>query len=652
VKRTILALLAAAALAPFSAYGALHGDYLVDSLALRQDIMRQETVYRILKSEAETGIVEQKGQATRAWFQAKQEGADDKGGDVSRIYEPIREAQLDLGYRNLESISLALLREAQATLAKGNRGRAVAKADIAALLSPDHPTVKRTQSLIHLRSGSLLQGARFAFDSVLLSATYLWSNVPFLINVVYRFVFTLSLLLLAVALALVVKAFPVLVREVEGILFEGLPGKLIGGGFWLGLLCLPLFLGAGALWTAVIAGAVVYRHCSREERRLLMVLTGCLAVVPLLLHLVAAPFAALSDPGVEALLKVRYGAFTRSDIGYLQQISRERSGDPWPRFALGLGHKKRGEYRESEKVYGELLSLPLPSGIQAKLRVNVGNVRYARHEFEAALVEYKAALALDEDMASAHYNASQVYKQFIQLDDGDREFLLARKLDEKRVSAYAATGTPHPNRAVIDENITVGGALATITGYRGPQTEKVRRELVEVFLPGLLLRWAPGLSWAQGLLAIAIAMLIAFLGTLLPGMSRCAKCGRVSHPDKDEEKSGLCSQCRSVFQERDGVGAKARLTKMVEVRNHQRMQQRIATGISLLLPGAGHLYAGKGWVKGPVLFFLFAFGALALLDVGRLVPPLHYPLFLASSPLFLLVFLAAVYVGAQVDFRR
>ena len=649
---TLLVAVAAVMAAAIPAAGALYGDYLVDSSALRQDIVRQETVYRILKSEAETGIVEQKGQATRAWIQAKQEDTDGRAGDVSQIYEPLRDAQLDLGYRNLESISLALLREAQASLARGDKAKAVAKANLAARLSPDHPTVRRTQAWLHLRSGSLLQGARHAIASVGLFVTYLWASVPFLINLVYRFTFALCLLVAAVAVTLVIKHFPILVREVEGLLFEGMAGRLIAGALWLGIFSIPLVLRMGILWAAVFAGAVVYRHCGREERRLLTILAGCLALAPVLLHLVAPPFMALSDEGVEAILKVRYGAFARSDIGYLQQIARERADDPWPRFTLGLAHKKRGEYKEAEKAFGELLAMPLPGELQAKAKVNLGNVHYARHDFDKAASEYEAAIALEDGLASAHYNLSQAHKQRIRIDEGDREFTRARVLDEKLVSAYAASGTPHPNRAVIDENVPTRGILGIITGYRGTDTEKVRRELVAVFLPGLLISMAPGLSWAQGFLVFPFAALIVFVGSLLPKMSRCAKCGRVSHPDKEEQKNGLCSQCRSVFQERDGVGAKARLTKMVEVRNYQKMQQRISTAVSLLLPGAGHIHAGKGWVTGPLFFFAFSFVTLVVMETGRLVPPLHYPVYLAASPLLTLALLAVVYVGAQIDFRR
>ena len=106
------------------AWAALWGDYLIDSREVRQDIARQETVYRILKSEVDTGILRQKGELTRAWFLAKKAEGAGNTEEARESYRLLHETQHDLGYRNLESVSMALIRESYESLTGGRKDQA------------------------------------------------------------------------------------------------------------------------------------------------------------------------------------------------------------------------------------------------------------------------------------------------------------------------------------------------------------------------------------------------------------------------------------------------------------------------------------------------------------------------------------------------
>jgi hypothetical protein len=102
---------------------------------------------------------------------------------------------------------------------------------------------------------------------------------------------------------------------------------------------------------------------------------------------------------------------------------------------------------------------------------------------------------------------------------------------------------------------------------------------------------------------------------------RCVKCGtpfcRRCHLGK--VAGGLCTQCHHLFVVRDGVSGPARNQKLLEVQKEDSRRDRLFRILSLLIPGAGHLYANRALIGLPLVLLWSAILSIALLT-HRLLP--------------------------------
>jgi hypothetical protein len=98
---------------------------------------------------------------------------------------------------------------------------------------------------------------------------------------------------------------------------------------------------------------------------------------------------------------------------------------------------------------------------------------------------------------------------------------------------------------------------------------------------------------------------------------RCLKCGtpfcRRCH--LGAAVAGLCTQCYHLFIVRDGVSGPARNRKLLEVQKEDERRERVFRTLSLISPGAGHIYGQKtvmGLLYSGVWYFLIAVTLLGL----------------------------------------
>jgi len=131
---------------------------------------------------------------------------------------------------------------------------------------------------------------------------------------------------------------------------------------------------------------------------------------------------------------------------------------------------------------------------------------------------------------------------------------------------------------------------------------------------------------------------------------RCIKCGTpfCRHCHIGPATSGLCTQCHHLFVVRDGVSGPARNQKLLEVQKEDKRREMVFRVLSLIAPGAGHVYARRVPAG---LGFLFGWAALLSLAVvaGLLLPFTDAPSMLAPSWGWILgaLLLLAIYVVAN-----
>jgi hypothetical protein len=81
----------------------------------------------------------------------------------------------------------------------------------------------------------------------------------------------------------------------------------------------------------------------------------------------------------------------------------------------------------------------------------------------------------------------------------------------------------------------------------------------------------------------------------------------------------LCTQCHHLFVVRDGVSGPARNQKLLEVQKEDERRERVFRALSLLTPGAGHVYAQKT-LLGLLFVFLWSLILSAVLLAGNVLP--------------------------------
>src|SRR6185295_7862475 len=102
---------------------------------------------------------------------------------------------------------------------------------------------------------------------------------------------------------------------------------------------------------------------------------------------------------------------------------------------------------------------------------------------------------------------------------------------------------------------------------------------------------------------------------------RCMKCGtpfcRRCH--LGAAMGGLCTQCHHLFVVRDGVSGPARNQKLMEVQAEDERRERLFRILSLIAPGAGHVYA-RHVLSGLFLLLVWSLVLVQCILAGRSLP--------------------------------
>jgi hypothetical protein len=137
-------------------------------------------------------------------------------------------------------------------------------------------------------------------------------------------------------------------------------------------------------------------------------------------------------------------------------------------------------------------------------------------------------------------------------------------------------------------------------------------------------RWLPAMrnrfSAFVGLF-IVLAVVVSRVRGKKMFTTHCLKCGTpfCRHCHLGTATEGLCTQCHHLFVVRDGVSGPARNQKLLEVQKEDERRGRIFRLLSLVSPGAGHVYAQRVLLGLVIVFVWYAVIALTALG-GRVLP--------------------------------
>ena len=389
------------------------------------------------------------------------------------------------------------------------------------------------------------------------------------------------------------------------------------------LMLLPMAALQGWAWVPVWWLGVLFVYMSQMER----VVSGLSAVA-----LVAIGPAVITveervqldrNPLYHASLHTLDGGPNDGYLALLQQASAADAEDRDLQYLAAIQHKKAGQWPQAEAVYRTLLSADPSDAIALN---NVANLEVARGELETAVSRYQAVAdggGSDTFRATALYNLAVVrLKQFdfeaasaVREVADDTDAALGQRLD--RLWSFDKDGSSV--QSVVDLALTAEEVEAKFAGA----AEGAGLPNVVGSAPPASLSAAAGLqnrfAGAIVLMIVAFIALRSWRGHRLFTL-QCPKCGTVfcRRCHLGAVAASLCSQCYHMFVVKDGVAAQARRHKLVEVESEDSRKRRVFALISILSPGAGHVWAQQT-LFGVILMDLW-YGSLGLALVATLGP--------------------------------
>ncbi len=561
----------------------------------------------------------------------------DIAGDTDtsdKLFREIRRLRTERNVQSLEEISLALVARGQERLSDANRSGAEEDFLKAVGLDPHLPDAYLALARAEVRKGPL--GILAAVKDTFAAMT---ARVDTARGRYFALLLVIPVGLLALLATISILAFSLLLRNGTLLLHDlqerfGDGREALAVGVFAILVFLPTITFQGFAWLPLWWLALLFVYLSRVEQAVagLALLSGLL--VGPAVDVLTSRVLAERNPLFRATLQTIEGG---PDLRARDAIERGLASLPEDRdlsYLLAIQYKKDGLYDESAQIYREILRTSPEDRIALN---NLANIEFARGEFPAAIARYKQgaeASPTPEINATFYYNLSLAHLQRFEYQPAQEARSQAERISMSVVRAYDNLWKyDKSDYAVVDLSLSEEQAWAKFGGTaEGVAAQNVVGKAVTPFdasklLPSALNRFAGFLL---------VALVVGFVLSRWRGKRmftlRCQKCGTpfCKHCHLGAAAAGLCTQCYHLFVVRDGVSGPARNQKLLEVQKEDERRERIFRALSLLSPGAGHLYAQKTLLG--ALFAMVWYGLLALvLLAGRVLPVTEAPSVLVGS---------------------
>lgn len=393
------------------------------------------------------------------------------------------------------------------------------------------------------------------------------------------------------------------------------------GSLALLVFLLPLLLGLGLLWCAIVALVISAPYMSRRERYVVSVLLAMLALLPLGYERLAARHLLVASHEFALVQAAEQGGRGEALVQGLSRWAQEAPNSGLPHYYLGLALKRRGELPLAEAEMAQAAHL-LPRAAFA--HVGLGNLQYLGGRLAEAEESYRRAADLAPGSAAAQMNLFTLYTQRLQLDRSEEAQRKNLALDPHMVMTLSHFHGQGLTGVVVDEPVPWDDLVAGLA-FRTGEVKAVAEGLWGMPLRGVRLRQLP-------VVALALLVLFWFSGTLHGPSSpvrRCQQCGeafcRRCQPNPKEKD--YCSPCAAAFRPREGVAAFVRARRMRAGEDWTRRERIRVRLLGNLVPGGSDLYRGH-LIRG----LLLCLPAIWLLLEGLLLDALT-PTFRFAVPL-------------------
>ncbi|MFN2238468.1 MAG: tetratricopeptide repeat protein [Thermoanaerobaculia bacterium] len=428
------------------------------------------------------------------------------------------------------------------------------------------------------------------------------------------------LLILALAIFLTAAGFAIALlvrygRAATHDFREMLGGRLSAGVtsvLAFSLLFLPVFLWLGPVWLILWWLALTYAYGNLRERAAIVTVLVAVALSPLVVDYAATRMAGLQNPIVRAAVADLNDAHDEGAVVGMQSLLEAQPEDPLLHLLLGNLYFQQGSDVEALVHFRRAVQLDEDL---AGAHLNIGNLHFLNNDFTAAISRYERAGTLDPRMAIAPFNHSVAAAQMNRYDEQGRQLELAKQRSRSVVNQL--TRRPPVQKVASYE-------LPAADGWAAAERIARTEAAPEVF--GTYAYFDPSRSARNALTggaaaALILALLIAWARRRTGLAGSCIKCGRTFCPrcKSARESATYCTQCIHIYLKRDGVSLDTKRKKLDEVQDFQSRTLRTRRLLAFLLPGSARVYEGAV-ISGLVLMLVFLLFVSSAILVGRTAP--------------------------------
>ncbi len=539
------------------------------------------------------------------WFARAQallrDDTDTAAASVDSMKRLVRTERLD----RVPWLARAFSFEGYERLREGNYERAREAFDIARRFDPRAPEAQSGYAWAALRAGrgfgDFMREYRRALRLRLDSFARNGMANALIIAIVGLWIFSG-----AVVLVLLLRHNARLRHDVEEMLPSGRGegiSKLLAWAF----LFAPLLVWIGGAWILLYWCVVLSRYMSASER--LVAGVACLAVVA------SGPLAARSalaarqaaDPTMLAMEDALDGGYGKEVLHLLQQTLDEDPDSLPIRLLLANAYHRANLNREAFEEYQRILD-----GVPNEPRAlnNVGTLYMKTGQIAQGLVYFGRAAEVRPESAPIQYNLNLAQSSALRLVDAESTLRRLQHLDPNMaqglVRARGRGDSPDP--------IPLWVPRQEVTSYLEARIDQ--RDSID---------WIAHLGAPTSIGAMAALVLIGWSGLLSRSPTRAQICIRCGAPFCGRCKREIgarecCAQCIHLFVKKDAIAPDVRAMKLRQVDRFARTSRLRMRFASLLLPGTGHMLAGRT-LAGALLSVLWILPLTLVLLEGRLILP-------------------------------
>ncbi len=348
--------------------------------------------------------------------------------------------------------------------------------------------------------------------------------------------------------------------------------------------------GLGPLYFLASVLMLISFHFKKSDTIITYAFFIALILLPLFVKPIEFFISTEMSSALRAIISVNEGR----DNNYALDVL-EGEEDREALFSYALALKREGRLNKAIAVYQKILEA---NPNDPAIYNNIGNCYFMLGQKEDAMAMYKKAVEI-KPLVSSYYNLSQLYRDMLEFEEGDRYFDEARRIDIDAVKRFRESSSRDLGTFFyIDETL-----------HSSDFWSYALRQSGQVSLPGTFIP-----LWLTPIAGILMTVTFSALSkTRKNKASSCKRCGSIICPkcERSLKWGEMCHDCFTalVTFEKD---PRDRIAKIMTVQDKKKGRKTIIFLLSLLMPGSNLIYTGK-ILKGAILAFLFLISPMLII---------------------------------------